>query len=58
MIGFGIQDALSFSTACKYSNGGIIGTAFIKALKNDSRLESSKETYNLNISAFVNKIRK
>jgi len=33
LIGFGIQDASSFKTANKYANGGIIGTAFIKTLK-------------------------
>lgn len=54
MIGFGIQDATSFSTACRYANGGIIGTAFIKALQNTSR-----ESHGLkeNINGFVERIR-
>jgi tryptophan synthase alpha chain len=30
LIGFGISDAETFSDACKNSNGGIIGTAFIR----------------------------
>ena len=34
LIGFGISDAQSFKTACQYSNGAIIGSAFIRALKN------------------------
>ncbi|WP_026998702.1 tryptophan synthase subunit alpha [Eisenibacter elegans] len=31
-IGFGISDAQSFATACRYADGAIIGSAFIKAL--------------------------
>ncbi|MFK8163739.1 MAG: tryptophan synthase subunit alpha [Lewinella sp.] len=33
LIGFGISDAKSFRTACEYANGAIIGSAFIRALK-------------------------
>ncbi len=33
LIGFGISDAKSFRTACRYANGAIIGSAFIRALK-------------------------
>ena len=32
LIGFGISDAESFRTACRYANGAIIGSAFIRAL--------------------------
>jgi len=32
LIGFGISDAESFQTACRYANGAIIGSAFIRAL--------------------------
>ena len=32
MIGFGINSRETFDKACKYANGGIIGTAFVKAL--------------------------
>lgn len=32
LIGFGIGDNASFKAACKYLNGAIIGSAFIKAL--------------------------
>ena len=36
IIGFGISDKESFEQACKYSNGAIIGSNFIKTLdKND-----------------------
>ncbi|TXD46666.1 tryptophan synthase subunit alpha [Polaribacter sp. IC073] len=32
IIGFGISDKQTFNTACKYANGAIIGSAFIKYL--------------------------
>lgn len=34
LVGFGIRDKASFDTACRYANGAIIGSAFIKALEN------------------------
>ena len=34
LIGFGISNKKTFSTACKYANGAIIGSAFIKTLSN------------------------
>ena len=34
LVGFGIKDKQTFESACKYVNGAIIGTAFIKALDN------------------------
>jgi tryptophan synthase alpha chain len=33
LVGFGIKDRQTFQSACKYANGAIIGTAFIKALE-------------------------
>lgn len=32
LIGFGISNSKTFSTACKYANGAIIGSAFINAI--------------------------
>ena len=32
IIGFGISDNETFTTACKYANGAIIGSAYIRAL--------------------------
>ena len=32
LIGFGINDETTFENVCRYSSGGIIGTAFIKTL--------------------------
>ncbi|MGY3054101.1 tryptophan synthase alpha chain [Pedobacter sp. UYEF25] len=40
MIGFGISDRETFNKACKYANGAIIGTAFVKAIA-DGNLEES-----------------
>jgi tryptophan synthase alpha chain len=34
LIGFGIKDNHTFKTACKYSSGAIIGSAYINALQN------------------------
>jgi tryptophan synthase alpha chain len=39
LIGFGIKDKSSFSMACSFANGAIIGTAFIKILENASGQE-------------------
>ena len=33
IVGFGISDKETFNTACKYANGAIIGSAFIKYLE-------------------------
>ncbi len=41
LIGFGIADHHSFSTACEYSNGAIIGSAFIRALEKSNNLEET-----------------
>lgn len=40
MIGFGISSKETFDKACKYANGGIIGTAFVKTLKEGEIQES------------------
>lgn len=33
LVGFGIKDKATFNAACKYANGAIIGSAYIKALE-------------------------
>lgn len=40
LIGFGISDAQTFETACMYANGAIIGSAFIRNLKQSASTES------------------
>lgn len=50
LIGFGIQDNKTFSTACNYASGAIIGSAFIKMLETTS-------DYDQSIPAFIEQIR-
>lgn len=45
LIGFGIKDRQTFDTACRYTNGAIIGSAFIKALDNGSEIESTTRSF-------------
>jgi len=51
LIGFGIHNKKTFDTACKYTNGAIIGSAFIK------EIEKSGD-YQKTISNFIKSIRK
>ena len=39
LIGFGISDKVSFDLACRYAGGGIIGTAFLRALGQEKPLD-------------------
>lgn len=50
LIGFGIHDKITYATACKYSHGAIIGSAYIRALSNSENIEEST-------TAFIKKIR-
>jgi tryptophan synthase alpha chain len=52
LIGFGIKDKYSFSKACSFANGAIIGTAFIKILENASTHEIPGRTM-----AFINSLK-
>lgn len=45
LIGFGISDRASFVKASSYSNGAIIGSAFIKVLQQANNLEEDIKTY-------------
>jgi tryptophan synthase alpha chain len=49
LIGFGIRDKSSFSKACSFANGAIIGTAFIKAVENAREDEIPKR-----VVSFIN----
>jgi len=40
LIGFGISDSKTFSTASQYGSGAIVGSAFINLLKNSSDLKT------------------
>ena len=50
LIGFGIHDKATYDTACTYSNGAIIGSAFIRALKKPGTIDEK-------VSQFINRIR-
>lgn len=50
LIGFGIQDKHSYNQACSYSQGAIIGTAFVKHLSKQPLSQSS-------INEFIESIR-
>jgi tryptophan synthase alpha chain len=45
MVGFGIKDKQSFESACKYTNGAIIGTAYIKAIEHSTNVEESTREF-------------
>jgi tryptophan synthase alpha chain len=45
LVGFGIKDKASFEAACRYANGAIIGTAFIKALESNNPVENSVKQF-------------
>ncbi|MEI9933686.1 MAG: tryptophan synthase subunit alpha [Ferruginibacter sp.] len=47
LVGFGIKDKTTFEDACKYSNGAIIGTAYIKSLEHSINIaHTTKEFLN------------
>jgi len=45
LIGFGIKDKSTFQNACKYAQGAIIGTAFIKALEKQGKIEEKVRNF-------------
>jgi len=50
LIGFGISDYETFTNACKFAEGAIVGSAFVKSFKPDLKPDES-------ISQFVKNIR-
>ena len=49
LVGFGIRDKETFLAACEFTNGAIIGSAFIKALHNSTDVNAATK-------AFLNKV--
>lgn len=45
LVGFGIKDATTFNTACKYANGAIIGSAYVKALENATDVNAVTQAF-------------
>ncbi len=45
LVGFGIKDKNTFQAACKYTNGAIIGSAYIQALENAGDIETASKKF-------------
>ena len=45
LVGFGIKDKQTFDLACKYANGAIIGSAYIKALEGSTDIEQTTKNF-------------
>jgi len=45
LVGFGIKDKVSFDRACTYTNGAIIGTAYIQALNQGKSIEETTRSF-------------
>ncbi|HUR65147.1 MAG TPA: tryptophan synthase subunit alpha [Chitinophagaceae bacterium] len=45
LVGFGINNKESFEAVCKLANGGIIGSAYIKALENSTDVNASTKSF-------------
>ncbi|MBE9511701.1 MAG: tryptophan synthase subunit alpha [Bacteroidetes bacterium] len=50
LIGFGISNHDTFTVACKYANGAIIGSAFINAVANSTDLPATIHQFVLSIT--------
>jgi tryptophan synthase alpha chain len=50
LIGFGIADHQSFSKACEFASGAIVGSAFINLL-------SDSQDMTIDIPAFINSLK-
>ena len=45
LVGFGIKDRATFKTAGTYTNGAIIGSAYIKALENTTDIQATTKEF-------------
>ena len=45
LVGFGIKDKPTFQSACKYANGAIIGSAYIRALDISQAVEETTKKF-------------
>ncbi|HEX5149806.1 MAG TPA: tryptophan synthase subunit alpha [Parafilimonas sp.] len=45
LVGFGVKDKQSFESACKYTSGAIIGTAYIKAVEHADNIEQNTREF-------------
>jgi tryptophan synthase alpha chain len=44
-VGFGIKDKQTFQSACRYANGAVIGTAYIKALEHATDVNEATKQF-------------
>ena len=51
LVGFGIKDKETFQSACQYTNGAIIGSAYIKALEGSTNIQLSTKEFLNNVLA-------
>jgi tryptophan synthase alpha chain len=58
LVGFGIRDRQSFLTACKHTNGAIIGSAYIKALNNGPNIQEATKEFLESILTEAKEIKK
>lgn len=45
LVGFGIKDTSSFQVACKYSDGAIIGSAYITAIQGSKNVDQTTKEF-------------
>ncbi|MEP6682899.1 MAG: tryptophan synthase subunit alpha [Parafilimonas sp.] len=45
LVGFGINDKQSFESVCKYANGAIIGSAYVKAIEDANDVQQSTKEF-------------
>lgn len=45
LVGFGIKDKPTFQAACRFTNGAIIGSAYIKALQNEKDINLATKNF-------------
>ncbi len=45
LVGFGIKDKATFQAACRFTNGAIIGSAYIKALQNETDISLATKNF-------------
>ncbi len=45
LVGFGIKDKASFDAVCQLADGGIIGSAYIKALENSTNVNAATKSF-------------
>lgn len=53
LIGFGISDHESFSKACSYARGAIVGSAFIKLLSHSKAIKEDVRKYVMSVKGII-----